>query len=362
MEFFYSMKDIYIEQIKNIRPHPNADRLEIGYINGWQVCIPKGVWNDGDYGVYIAPDTVVERNELTEHLFTFLPSNGRIKPMKARGEESNGLFIRLTEGMLKTVIKGQVVTEPNKEVTNQLIYKLLPAIANYSERLANGIGIRHYVNPQTVANERGSNSNAIGGLPFGLSKTDEENWESMKESDIPFNEKVLLTKKMDGCSATFIATPEGTYHICSRSQELAPDSKTHFVEVGERYRDLLLDYAKKHNKTIVIRGEITGKNIQKGKFNNEALNDEYDFWLFRTMFPMEPNPDDRLGYHGTSSHFLIVNKELGLKTAPIMSEEILTRELLEELQQRKAELGEGVVINHRNGSFKAKSLDYDRRN
>jgi hypothetical protein len=47
------MKVATIEQIKEVRPHPNADALELATIKGWQVCIKKNEFKAGDLCIYI---------------------------------------------------------------------------------------------------------------------------------------------------------------------------------------------------------------------------------------------------------------------------------------------------------------------
>ena len=48
--------------IDDIKPHPNADRLDIAVIGGWQCVVPKGQYSAGDNIVYFTPnDTLLPR-------------------------------------------------------------------------------------------------------------------------------------------------------------------------------------------------------------------------------------------------------------------------------------------------------------
>ena len=42
-----------------LESHPNADRLALVHIHGWQVVVGKDEFINGTLGVYIAPDYVV---------------------------------------------------------------------------------------------------------------------------------------------------------------------------------------------------------------------------------------------------------------------------------------------------------------
>ena len=82
-----------VATISNIRPHPNADRLEIVEVLGWQCCVAKGDYAIGDPVVYfppdcVLPDSVAETLGVAQYL-----SNGRVKIVKLRGEVSMGFVI-----------------------------------------------------------------------------------------------------------------------------------------------------------------------------------------------------------------------------------------------------------------------------
>lgn len=79
-----------IAEIDAVKAHPNADRLEIAVIKGWQVIVGKGTYQPGDRVIYVPPDAVVpaewsDRWNVTKYL-----SNGRVRCTKLRGEPSFG--------------------------------------------------------------------------------------------------------------------------------------------------------------------------------------------------------------------------------------------------------------------------------
>lgn len=56
-----------IVEVKNIRPHPNADNLELCDVLGYQMCIPKNKYHNGDRAVYFPADTLIP-NDIADSL------------------------------------------------------------------------------------------------------------------------------------------------------------------------------------------------------------------------------------------------------------------------------------------------------
>ncbi len=82
-----------VATIEALAPHPNADRLELAQVLGWQLVVPKGQYQVGEKLVYFPIDTVLpldlsERLGVTKYL-----SKQRIRCARLRGEPSFGLAI-----------------------------------------------------------------------------------------------------------------------------------------------------------------------------------------------------------------------------------------------------------------------------
>lgn len=103
-----STYEVTIEEI-TVFPHPNADRLELARVGLYNIVVGKGNWSTGDKVLYIP-----EYSVLPENLITALDLEGklsgskknRVKPLKLRGELSQGLVAPLTflpEGILETL-------------------------------------------------------------------------------------------------------------------------------------------------------------------------------------------------------------------------------------------------------------------
>jgi RNA ligase (TIGR02306 family) len=236
------MKLASIETIKNLRPHPNAETLDIGEILGWQVVVKKGIHKEGDHVVFITIDTIVPRCQWSEFLVD--PSKPdkplRVKNIKLRGEYSSGLVIPLSEFPLQ-------FTETCLE----------------GEDLTSLLGVTKYVK-ELPANLSGE---TIGDFPSHLApKTDEDNGlndPSLVEEVFNSDKELAVTLKIDGSSITVICENGKITQVCSRN-----------LSKKETENSIFWNSAKKLNIpegwSGVIQGELAGNGIQR---NQLKLND-----------------------------------------------------------------------------------------
>ena len=98
----------YIIEVKELRPHSNADRLKILGVFGTETCVPLDV-KVGDIGVYFptdlqlseefcaANDLVERKDENGEKAGGYLhPSKRNVKCIKLRGEKSDGMYLPIS--------------------------------------------------------------------------------------------------------------------------------------------------------------------------------------------------------------------------------------------------------------------------
>jgi RNA ligase (TIGR02306 family) len=93
-----SKLQVTVEKVSDVKPHPNADRLELATVLGWQCVVGKGNLKPGDLVVYFPIDSVLP-DGLIERLFSdskIKPKEGRIRTIKIRGAISQGLAIPIT--------------------------------------------------------------------------------------------------------------------------------------------------------------------------------------------------------------------------------------------------------------------------
>jgi len=86
---------VEIVKISEIKEHPNADRMELAFIGGWQSCVPIGKFKAGDRAVYIPVDSILPAD--VENIL-FPPGskiklkNSRVRSIKLRGAMSQGML------------------------------------------------------------------------------------------------------------------------------------------------------------------------------------------------------------------------------------------------------------------------------
>ena len=100
----------YVTKITNVRPHPNADRLQLGECFGNTVCVNLD-YTEGQMGVYFPTDGQLSMEfckannllRLYDEEGHSIPGGGYMDPKKRnvsairlRGEKSDGLFLPLT--------------------------------------------------------------------------------------------------------------------------------------------------------------------------------------------------------------------------------------------------------------------------
>jgi hypothetical protein len=92
-----------IIQVGDILPHPNADRLELTRVEGYQIVTGKGNFAPGDLAVYIQPDSVVPQTEPFKFIWQdHVGIDGKV-PEKRRRITVKRLRKEYSEGLLMPV-------------------------------------------------------------------------------------------------------------------------------------------------------------------------------------------------------------------------------------------------------------------
>jgi len=173
---------VEVTRIHDVRPHDNADALELATVGGWQVCVKKGVYHDGDPVVYFEqgtalPEEVADRLAVTQYLKERVDIDGNralvIHRVRLRGEPSFGLVVEPDPGM----VVGQDV--------------------------ANNYGATKFVPPA-----RATAGDAIADDPRFPAYTEIENMRSYPTL-LAEDEVVVVTEKVHGtnCRVGFVAAP-----------------------------------------------------------------------------------------------------------------------------------------------------------
>jgi RNA ligase (TIGR02306 family) len=269
-----------IREIYEIIPHTNADSLEIAKVDGWQVVVRKGEFEQGQLIVYFEIDSWLP-TEIAPFLSKgkepkeYLGVKGeRLRSIKLRKELSQGLI--MSTDILKSKFYGRV----DDDVTL-------------------GLGVLKWERPVN-ANLAGF---AKGNFPEFIRKTDQERIQNIfhKLTQEQRDDVYEVTLKMDGSSMTMFQN-NGETGVCSRNLELkiAGNENNSFVEMFQQL-DIESDL-KELGLNIAIQGELYGQGING---NWESL-DHHRFEVF-DIFDI-----DKREYLSSESRRIITNK-LGLK-------------------------------------------------
>lgn len=227
-----NMKLASIEEICSVRPHINADRLDIAKVLGWQCIVKRGEFREGDKVVFVVIDTVLPDSPWSE----FLKDGDkpiRLKTIKLRGEYSQGLVLPLDvlpEHMRSWQVGADVggelgITKYEKEVPVQLAGIVKATFPSYL-----------------------------------VSPTDEDNGLSNLElvSRVVNSPEVTVTGKLDGSSMTVIIKRGVIENVCSRRMDLLETQENGFWKAA---RKLNTDIATGIDE-LVIQGELMGPGVQ----------------------------------------------------------------------------------------------------
>lgn len=307
-----------IRKINDIQPIPNADKIELAIIDGWQCVISKeDGFKIGDLVVYIEIDSVLPDRPEFEFMRKY---KFRVKTIKLRGQVSQGLVLPL--GILDKVhYLGVYEKKEGEDVTESLGIKKYDPEAQREKVWWQKLGEREkieypwWLKPFTcfrfVRKWWRKKHQTLADFPDFIKKTDEERiqnmpilFEQLKRDGIV----LTVTEKLDGTSATYFLK-EGKFGVCSRNKWLLKEDDSPYWQVARNYhieeflRNLWLSFDKKP-KLIVIQGEIIGSGIQGNKYHLSDLE------LFAFNFIIDgvrKNYEDMKSYLECSSIDLVPN-------------------------------------------------------
>lgn len=90
-----------VVRLEDVRPHPNADRLDLCTVLGYQVVVPRGEYANGDVAIYFPADTIIPDvwvEQFGIHGYLHGADKNRVGRIRLRGEPSFGLVVGLPEG------------------------------------------------------------------------------------------------------------------------------------------------------------------------------------------------------------------------------------------------------------------------
>lgn len=142
----------YIVAVEHLRPHTNADKLQIATFFGNDTCVSLDV-KIGDRGIYFpcdgqlsieyckANNLVRKKNEDSENVGGYLdPDKRNVRAIKLRGEKSDGIFMPLTSLEFTGVDITTLKVGERIDVVNgiEICKKYIPNIQHRQGKVSNG--------------------------------------------------------------------------------------------------------------------------------------------------------------------------------------------------------------------------------
>lgn len=230
-----SAHSVKVIEVSEVRPHENAERLEIVPIGGWQAVVKKGDFRPGDRAVYIQPDYSVPT---TRAEFSFLAKDGRarhrLRAVRLRGALSFGLLIPLPSELSDAAVGDDVMEALGVE--------------RYQPLVQSGA--------DTLPPERRPNLYAPSFDVESLA-----NFPHVLQT----GESVVVTEKIHGANARFVFH-EGEMFVGSRTRWLVPDGPHVWRAAFEAHPEIRA-WCETH-PDVILFGEAFGK-VQSLKYGRE---------------------------------------------------------------------------------------------
>lgn len=323
--------------ISELKPIEGADNIVAAVVDGWEVVVKKGEFNEGDECVFFEIDSFLPANDPR---YEFLHKTGikqvdgigriRLRSVRLRKQLSQGLALPIN-------LFPEVVSNDELE--------------DYSEVL----NVTKYERPEPKA------PGAAGNFPSWIRKTDEERIQNIQRtyerdySDVEF----VPTLKLDGTSTTLsfllpnqadkwlTDTPDtnesedsvgevssassedvvsnqppkfinvdkdgivGQFILCSRNLMIRFNPDSHYTKAVQPYMDALAKMATDLGESIALQGETMGEGIQ----GNPEQFSKYEFFAFN-LYSI-----DRGEYFSFDKSQELLNK-YGIQGVPVLGEPV----------------------------------------
>lgn len=323
------MKEATIQRIWEIKKHNNAESLEVAKVLGWDVVVKKGEYKPNDLCVYVSIDSVLPSRPEFEFLRN---KNFRIKPIRLRGVESNGICfpVSIVPGYCGLTAAGDGLFFNRKTEAGED-----HGIHQVGDDVTDLIGVTKYEKP--ISPELAGQ--AVGHFPGFLIITDEDNLRTYPDA-VPelYGRPYYITRKEDGSSGTYFLN-QGEFGVCSRRIHLKESEGNGFWRIARKYDIEKVLWDAFPNTPIALQGEVVGPGIQK----NPIGLTEIDFRLFNIFDIVQRS---YLDY----AKLIEFTTKYGIPLVPIVAEGAAYGYSLEELVSlaREQKYGdkpaEGIVI------------------
>lgn len=252
----------WVATIDQVQNHPNADRLDLCRVGGWQVVTLRDEYKEGDRVIYISIDS-------------WVPTE--IAPFLSKGQEP-----RVYEG-----VKGERLRtiKLRQEISQGLILPFSILGSDVDFPLEDGADVTDHLGiikwePPISAQLAGQ---VEGNFPSFIRKTDQERVQNCY-SEMAFLDNHqhggidwIIEEKLDGSSCTVFVdfktdVASGLYEVgvCSRNFQLKINEENKDNTFIKTVTDAgYLEHIHKLGQSIAIQGELCGPGIQGNKYKLE---------------------------------------------------------------------------------------------
>ena len=375
----------YTARCGAIKPIEGADNIELMAVNGWNVIVRKGEFQEGDFCVYFEIDSKLPVADWSAFM---APKHYKVKTMKLNKFKviSQGLalplnmfdvYIPLEENIDLTDTLGitYAVEEDNKRKAEYTKYdKMRQRHLKLfrKNKMVKWLFQREW-GRKLLFIFLGRKKDSRG-WPVWVAKTDEERCQNLPHLFPGDDTKWIVTEKIDGTSTTFTMKrkifKENDFYICSRNVVFDKPEKDCFyetnvyIEMADKYmiKQVLEEFLDDHKDLnfVTIQGETYGAGIQ----NRDYSIKEHDFMAFNLILGYKNGEVERLNP-------ILMTKVLAnydIPCVPIVNEcytlPATCNELLDyaasEPSQVDGGMREGIVLRTLDGkqSFKAVSNEF----
>ncbi len=309
---------VELKKISKIYPHPNADRLELGQVEGmtYQFVVQKGLYKSGDEVVYFPVDSLLPQDLVQQqNIANFLggKEKNRVKTCRLRGEISQGYVA------------------PVQSIKDFLKAETLPS------DLTEMLKVTKYEPPEVM-----TRAGTLVRLPEQVYVYDIEGCDRFPEIvEKLMDERVFITEKLEGSNMATAIDAEKKIHVCQHNYaiENIEGKEEHMfwqISKNEGFIEALNLLQTNHfpGCAVTIRSEALGPEIQGNYYNFKKFT--------ARIFDIEVN---RKAIEFSELEVLLDKIGLKEKFVPVIAYNVVLREWLNGKTLQQASNGRSILVD-----------------